>query len=139
MTGLLIRFGVTAVAVLLATQVVPGIEARSLAAGLTAVIVLALLNAIVRPLLYLISLPVIVLTLGLFMVLINALLLWLTALLVKGFVVEGFWPAVWGALLISVVSTILNLWVSEQGRVEVVVHRARPPKIIGSSGNRVGH
>ncbi|WP_447973523.1 phage holin family protein [Nitrospira sp. Kam-Ns4a] len=130
MTGLLIRFGVTAVAVLLATQVVPGIEAQSPAAGLAAVIVLALLNAIVRPLLYLLSLPFIVLTLGLFMVLINALLLWLTALLVKGFVVEGFWPAVWGALLISVVSTILNLWVSEQGRVEIVVHRARPPKII---------
>jgi putative membrane protein len=59
------------------------------------------------------------------MVIINALLLQFTAYLVKGFVVEGFWPSVWGALLISLVSSFLNLLISEQGRVEVVVHRKR--------------
>lgn len=130
MRGLLIRFAVTALAVLVATQVVDGLSFESAAAGLAAVVVLSLLNAIVRPLLYLMSLPFILLTLGLFMVVINALLLQLTALLVKGFVVAGFWPAVWGALIISLVSTILNLWVSEEGRVEIVVRRPRPPKII---------
>ena len=130
MRGLLIRFTVTALAVFLATSIVPGIEAQSLSAGIAAVLVLSFLNAIVRPILYLFSLPFILLTLGLFMVLVNALLLHLVAFLVKGFVVDGFWPAVFGALLISVVSSLLNLLVSEQGRVEVAVHRRSPPRII---------
>lgn len=129
MRGLLIRFTVTGVAVFLASQVVPGISVNSVPAGLAAVILLALLNAVLRPILYVFSLPFILITLGLFMVIINALLLQLVAFLVKGFVVEGFWPSVWGAVLISLVSTILNLWVSEQGHVEMVVHR-KPPRII---------
>ncbi len=127
MKGLFIRFVITGVAVLLATQIIPGIEAQSLVAGIAAVLVLALLNAIVRPFLYFLSLPFIILTLGLFMVIINALLLQLVAFLVKGFVVDGFWPAVWGSLVISVVGNILNVLVSEEGRVEVVVHRPKPP------------
>lgn len=129
MRGLLIRFTVTGIAVFLASQIVPGITIESLSAGIAAVILLAFLNAIVRPLLYLFSLPFIVLSLGLFMVVINALLLHLVAWLVKGFVVEGFWPAFWGALIISVTSTLLTLWVSERGQVEMVVHR-KPPRIV---------
>lgn len=131
MQGILIRFVVTGVAVLLAAEIVPGIRVESFSAGLATVIVFALLNAVVRPVLYVLSLPLIVVTLGLFVVIINALLLQFVAWLVKGFVVEGFWPSVWGALLISAVSTLINLLVSDQGRVEVVVHRKpRPPKII---------
>ncbi|MGH7165114.1 MAG: phage holin family protein [Nitrospiraceae bacterium] len=130
MKGLLIRFVVTGVAVLLAGAIVVGIEVQSVEAGIAAVIVLALLNALVRPILYFLSLPFIILTLGLFMVIINALLLLFVAFMVKGFVVAGFWPAVWGAVLISVVSSILNLWVSEEGHVEVVVHRRKPPRIV---------
>lgn len=130
MIGLLIRFVVTGIAVLLATAIIPGIEVHSASAGVAAVIVLAMLNAVVRPFLYLLSLPFIILTLGLFMVIINALLLQLVSLLVKGFVVQGFWPSVGGALLISVVSSVLNLWISEQGHVEIVIHRPKPPRII---------
>ena len=131
MKGLLIRFAVTGVAVLVAVQIVPGIRVDGFSAGLAAVVVFALLNAVVRPVLYLLSLPLIVVTLGLFIVVINALMLRLVAWLVTGFVVDGFWPSVWGALLISIVSTILNLLVSDQGKMEVVVHRnRRPPKII---------
>jgi putative membrane protein len=122
MRGLLIRFTVTGIAVFLASQIVPGITVETVSAGVAAVILLAFLNAIVRPILYLFSL-------GLFMVVINALLLHVVAWLVKGFVVEGFWPSVWGALIISVTSTILTLWVSEQGQVEMVIHR-KPPRII---------
>jgi putative membrane protein len=128
MRGLLIRFLVTGVAVFLAAQIVPGIRIDSASAGVAAIIVLAVLNALVRPILYLFTLPFIVLSLGLFMVIINALLLQLAAYLVKGFVVEGFWDAVLGAVLISLVSTILNLWVSEEGRVEMVVHRK--PRVV---------
>jgi putative membrane protein len=129
MRGLLIRFTVTGIAVFLASQIVPGITVETVSAGVAAVILLAFLNAIVRPILYLFTLPFIILSLGLFMVVINALLLHVVAWLVKGFVVEGFWPSVWGALIISVTSTILTLWVSEQGQVEMVIHR-KPPRII---------
>ncbi len=130
MRGLLIRFAVTGVAVLLASAIIPGIEVESASAGLAAVIVLAMLNALVRPILYLFSLPFIVLTLGVFMVVINALLLLLVAFLVKGFVVTGFWSSIGGAILISLVSGVLNLWVSEQGRMEIVIHRPKPPRVI---------
>jgi len=130
MMGLLIRFVVTGIAVFLATAIVPGIEVQSASAGVAAVIALALLNAVVRPFLYLLSLPFIILTLGLFMVIINALLLQLVSFLVNGFVVQGFWPSVGGAVLISVVSGILNLWISEQGHVEIVIHRSKPPRIV---------
>ena len=126
MRGLLVRFSITAIAVFLASQIVPGIEVHNVSAAIAAAIVLAFLNALIRPLLYLFSMPLILMTLGLFMVVINALLLHVAAWLVKGFEVTGFWPAFWGALLISVVSSILNLWVSAQGRIEMVV--AKPPR-----------
>ena len=121
MKGFLIRCAITGLAVLLAGQIIPGIEIHGFAAGVVAVLVLSFLNAMVRPLLYLLSAPFIVLTLGLFMVVINAFLLHLVAMLVKGFIVEGFWPAVGGAILISLISGILNLWISERGRVDVVM------------------
>ncbi len=130
MKGLIIRFVITGVAVLVTAEIVPGIAIDGVWAGAATVIVLALLNAIVRPMLYLFSFPLIMFTLGLFMVVINAILLHLTAWLVTGFTVDGFWPSVWGALLISVVSTILNLMISEEGKVEVLVHRPKPPRMV---------
>jgi putative membrane protein len=134
MKGLLIRFTITGIAVLLASQIVPGIIMETPEAGLATIVLLALLNALVRPVLYLLSIPLIILSLGLFMVIINALLLELVAALVSGFVVETFWAAFWGALIISLVSSIINLMISEQGKVEIVVRRPRPtnepPRII---------
>ena len=117
MKGFLWRCGITGLAVLLASQIVPGIEVHGLVAGIVAVIILSFLNAIIRPVLYLLSAPFIIVTLGLFMVLINAFLLMVASWLVKGFVVTGFWPAVGGALIFSFVSVVANLWVSEQGQL----------------------
>jgi len=130
MKGLFIRFVITGVAVLAAAEIVPGIKIDGVPAGAATVIVLALLNAVVRPVLYLFTFPMIMFSLGLFMVIINAILLHLTAWLVTGFTVDGFWPSVWAALLISVVSTILTLLISEEGKVEVLVHRPKPPRVI---------
>ena len=119
------------IAVFLAVTVVPGIESHSMASGVAAVLVLTLLNMLIRPLLYLLSLPLIVLSLGLFLLVINALLLQLTAALVKGFTVAGFWASFWGALVISVVSAILNaiLAVEHTGR-RPIERSHRPPTII---------
>jgi putative membrane protein len=130
MKGLFIRFVITGVAVLAAAEIVPGIKIDGVPAGAATVIVLALLNAVVRPVIYLFSFPVIMFSLGLFMVIINAILLHLTAWLVTGFTVDGFWPSVWAALLISVVSTVLTLLISEEGKVEVLVHRSKPPRVL---------
>lgn len=130
MKGLFIRFVITGVAVLAAAEIVPGIKIDGVPAGAATVIVLALLNAVVRPVIYLFSFPVIMFSLGLFMVIINAILLHLTAWLVTGFTVDGFWPSVWAALLISVVSTVLTLLISEEGKVEVLVHRPKPPRVL---------
>jgi putative membrane protein len=131
LSPLVVRILVTGVAVFLAIAIVPGIEATTLAAGVGAVLVLTLLNAVIRPILYLISLPLIVLSLGLFLVVINALLLQLTAYFVKGFAVSGFWPSIGGALVISVVTSVLNLWAgADHVRIHEPSRGPRPPKII---------
>ncbi|HEY7533171.1 MAG TPA: phage holin family protein [Nitrospiraceae bacterium] len=124
------RLLITGVAVFLAITIVPGIEATTFSAGLAAVLVLTLLNLLVRPILLVLTLPLIVLSLGLFLVVLNALLLELTAYLVKGFSVAGFWPAVGGAIIISVVTTVLNAWTVDQPRPDPPSFPPRPPKII---------
>ena len=131
LSPLVTRVAVTGVAVFLAVTVVPGIESQSFTAGLAAVLVLTFLNAVLRPVLYLLSLPLIMVSLGLFMVVINALLLQVTAYLVKGFMVAGFWPSVGGAIVISLVTIILNVVVGfERASVDVPSPSSRPPKIL---------
>ncbi len=127
----LMRIFITGIAVFLAIAIVPGLEADSLTAGIAAVLILTFLNVILRPILFLLTLPLIVFTLGLFLVVLNALLLGLTAFLVKGFTVSGFWSAVGGALIISLVTTILNSWtVDRRPLPDVSDEPRRPPKII---------
>jgi len=125
-----IRVLITGAAVFLAVMVVPGLEVNSFGAGLAAVLVLTGLNLLVRPLLLLVTLPLIVLSLGLFLIVVNALLLELTSYLVTGFTVTGFWPAVGGAVVISLVTMILNAWTSDGRRAEHPAPPQRPPKII---------
>ena len=120
----------TGIAVFLAVAIVPGIEASTLSAGVAAVLVLTFLNLILRPILLVLTLPLIVLSLGLFLVVVNALLLEFTAYLVKDFTVSGFWPAVGGALVISIVTSILNVRRLEPPPVEQVIVERRTPKII---------
>ncbi|MCP9438475.1 MAG: phage holin family protein [Nitrospira sp.] len=127
----ILRVVITAVAVFLAVSTVPGLEAESLTAGVAAVFVLTILNLILRPILLLVTLPLIVFTLGLFLVILNALLLELTAYLVKGFTVSGFWSAVGGALVISIVTTVLNSLIGDRHLPPTFPHEPRrPPKII---------
>ncbi len=102
------RWLTNTIAVLVAANVIPGIEYETLAGLLVASLVLGVLNALLRPLLLLLSLPLVVFTLGLFTLVINALLLMLVGQLVKPFHVETFWAAFWGGLIISLVSLVLN-------------------------------
>ena len=124
------RVLITGIAVFLAVMIVPGLEIDSFLAGLAAVLVLTFLNLLVRPILFVLTLPLIVLSLGLFLIVVNAVLLELTAYLVSGFSVTGFWPAVGGAVVISLVTMILNAWTSSHRSTEPPSFPQRPPKII---------
>lgn len=114
MKGFFQRWLVTAVAVLVATQLVPGLEYDSLGGLLTASLVLGILNAFLRPLLLLLSLPILLLTFGLFAWIVNAGLLYFVGYLVKSFHVNNFWAALWGALAISIVSMVVNLLLGQK-------------------------
>jgi putative membrane protein len=130
MHAALLRLLISGIAVFLAVATVPGLEADSFGAGVAAVLVLTVLNLLLRPILLILTLPLIILSLGLFLVVVNALLLELTAYVVKGFTVTGFWPAVGGALVISVVTSLLNLLTGDYRQVEVRTTEPRQPKII---------
>jgi len=104
----LIRVVVNGVAVLLAARLIPGIALADPISAFIAGLVLGVINAIVRPLLIIITLPFTLLTLGLFIFVVNAVCLALVAWLVPGFSISGFWAAFLGALFISLVSWILH-------------------------------
>lgn len=121
--GFLIRLCLNALALLIVSTVVPGIEVRGVVPALSAAFFLGLVNAILRPVIVILTLPLTILTLGLFIPVINAFLLKLVSLMIRGFEVHGFWSAVFGAILLSLVSGLLNFFINEHGRVEVIVHR----------------
>jgi len=106
--NLFFRWFVLTIAVWVATLMVPHVSYDHFSDLLIAALVLGVLNALVRPLLQLISLPFIILSLGLFLLVINALLLGLTSTLVPGFHVDGTWAAVGGSVVISIVSLFLG-------------------------------
>lgn len=105
---LLLRWLLSALALILVAYLVPGITVVSFYTALIASLILGLVNALVRPLLILLTLPVNILTLGLFTLVINALMFMLASSIVKGFNVAGFWPAFWGALAMWIISWLLN-------------------------------
>ncbi|MFA5128753.1 MAG: phage holin family protein [Patescibacteria group bacterium] len=106
--GIIIRWLIYAVAIMLLTYIVPGISVKNFYSALIAALILGLVNAVIRPLLILLTLPVNILTLGLFTLVINALMLWFVASIVKGFDVRNFAAAFLGALVLWVVGWITN-------------------------------
>ena len=119
----LLRWFVNAVALYVAARIVPGIDlGNHVGLVLGVALVFGLVNALIRPLLNLLTCPLIILTLGLFTLVINAVMLLLTSALSRAvglaFVVEGFWPAFWGGLVISLVSLVMTL----------VLHEDRAPQ-----------
>jgi putative membrane protein len=104
----LARLVLNGLAIIIAAWLLPGIHISSSVSALLAGVILGFVNAIVRPVLFFLTLPLTLLTLGLFIFVLNAICFGLTAWLVPGFSVDGFFSAVFGALLVSVVSWILN-------------------------------
>ena len=106
---------ILAVGVVLATNIVPGIHCSDLGALAVAVVLLSFLNAILKPLLLLFTLPFIVLTLGLGIVVINAFLFLIVGRIFEGFRVDGFWPAVGGSLVLSITNMVLSGFLRPRG------------------------
>lgn len=108
----LLRWLSTTLGVLAAAHLVGGVHYDRFGSLAVAALVLGLLNAFVRPLLFVVSLPLIILTFGLgifvLFIFVNALFLWLAGVVVTGFDVDGFWPAIWGGVAVSLVSGVLN-------------------------------
>ncbi len=123
MLAFLIRWGITTIAVMAAAWIIPGIRYESSGVLLGASLLLGIINAFVRPILLLLSLPFILVTMGLFIFVVNALLMLLVSSVVPGFVVDGFWSAFFGAIIVGLVSLVLSSFFrASDGRVRLITH-----------------
>jgi putative membrane protein len=107
--NLLLRWLINAVSLLLISHLLPSIQVAGFGTALLTALILGLVNAFIRPLLIIITLPINILTLGLFTFVINGLLFWFVASFVKGFEVGGFWSAFFGALAYSIISSLFSI------------------------------
>ena len=119
------RWFIVAVGVLVASKLVNGISYEDYGSLAVAALLLGIINAFVRPLLLLVTLPLNILTLGLLTLVINGGLFLLVGSVVKGFHVESFWAAFWGAMVVSIMSFLVNGLIGSRERVRVHVMRQR--------------
>ena len=125
MNGILVRTLITALGLGLATVILPGVSIGEPVTLLVAALLLGLVNAFVRPLLVLLTLPLTLVTLGFFLLVINAAMFGLVAAMLDGFHVAGFFSAVFGALIVGLTSTLASLYIGPSGRYEVMVVERR--------------
>jgi len=126
MPGFFIRLLLGALGLGLASAVVPGVHLETVGTLVLASLLLGLVNAIVRPLVLLLTLPLTIVTLGLFILVINAAMLGLVAWMIPSFHVDGFFSALFAALLVSLTGWLGSGWIGPSGRVEVMVIERRP-------------
>jgi putative membrane protein len=119
MVGFLLRAAISALGLWVASQLLAGMHFESPSKLVLAAIVLGVVNAFVRPLAFILTLPLTVLTLGLFLLVLNAAMVALVAWIVPGFEITGFWTAVGAALIVSLVSWAASSAIGSNGRVEV--------------------
>ncbi len=123
--GFLTRVVVVGLGLWLASALVPGIRVEGAWTLLGAAVLLGIVNAVVRPVLVVLTLPFTILTLGLFLLVINAAMLGLVASMFRGFAIDGFGAAVLGAIVVSLTGWIASWFIGPRGRVEVMVRRDR--------------
>jgi putative membrane protein len=126
------RWAITTIAVMVASSIIHGIRYDTVAALIGAALLLGILNAFVRPILLLLSVPLILLTLGFFILILNALMLLFVPSIVIGFHVDSFWSAFWGAIVVSIVSWILSAFFrGSDGHVHVLTHHTQIRRVQG--------
>ena len=126
------RWAATTIAVMVASSIIHGIRYDTVAALIGASLLLGILNAFVRPFLLILSAPLILVTLGFFILILNGLLLLVVPSVIVGFHVDGFWSAFWGAIVISIVSWILSAFFrGSDGHVHVLTQHTQMRRVQG--------
>jgi putative membrane protein len=120
-SGFAVRTLIAALGLWLASAIVPGVEFRGTGALLLAAVLLGLVNAVVRPLVVLFTLPIAILSLGAFLLVVNAAMLGLVAALLDGFRLNGFFPALFGSLVVSFTGWVASWYVGPRGSFELIV------------------
>lgn len=121
MQGFFLRTLITILGLLLASAVIPGVAIEGTGSVILAAILLGLVNGFVRPIAFLLTLPITILTLGLFLFVLNAAMFGLVAAMLDNFIVAGFWSAIFGSLVVSITSTIASWYIGPDGRIDVIV------------------
>ena len=120
MKGIFLRWLILTFAIIATSYLIDGIQVSGFASAFFAAAILGILNAFFRPILLILTLPVNILSLGLFTFVINAIVLRMVSGVISGFEVYGFWSAVFGSLLISLVSWLLTSFIGERGTVQYI-------------------
>jgi len=123
--GFILRVLVVALGLWLASVFVSGIQVEDGWTLLGAALLLGIVNALVRPLIVILTLPITILTLGLFLLVINAAMLGFVASFFDGFVISSFWSALLGAMIVSLTGWVVSWFSAQRGQVEVMVRRER--------------
>jgi putative membrane protein len=125
MQGIFIRTLIYMLGLFLASRLIPGVYIEGLANFILAALLLGLVNAFIRPLMFFFTLPLTIVTMGLFIFVVNAAMFGLVAAMLDNFQVSGFWSALFGAVIVSITSTIASWYIGPDGRFEVFVVRRR--------------
>lgn len=120
---LILRLLFNALGLVLISKFIPGIVVDNFYVALVAAVILGILNTVIRPILLILTLPITILTLGLFSFVLNGLLFMFVASFIEGFKVDGFWTALIGSILMSIISTIGNSWINNDHPVKTVEYR----------------
>ena len=123
MNGFLLRTLITILGLLLASAIIPGVEINGTGSVIFAAVLLGLVNGFVRPVAFLLTLPITILSLGLFLFILNAAMFGLVAAMLDNFVVAGFWSAIFGSLVVSLTSTVASWYIGPDGHIDVIVVR----------------
>jgi len=126
MFGFLLRLVIAAFGLWLADQLIGGVSIDGTGTLFLAALLLGVVNAVVRPIFVLLTFPLTLVTLGLFLLVVNAAMLGLVAALLPGFHLAGFWSALLGSIVVSIVSWLASAWIGPSGRFEVLVVERRP-------------
>lgn len=125
MPGFFLRTIITAIGLWIADAVIPGINIATPGTLIIAALLMGLVNALVRPLAVLLTFPITILTLGLFLLVINAAMFGLVAAFLEGFSVSGFFAALFGWLIVSITSTVASWYIGPKGRYNVLIIERR--------------
>ncbi len=123
MRGIVLRTLIIMLGLALASAIIPGVEIAGTGILIVAALLLGLVNAIVRPIAFLLTLPLTIVTMGLFLFVLNAAMFGLVASMLGKFYVAGFWSALFGAAIVSITSTVASWYIGPDGRYEVYVIR----------------